>query len=524
MLSNTDLSFHAPAAGLVGVDPAGAGNSSMFSRLHLVGNPDWLPSFSSSQQVVTARPVLVPPVPVASAPRPLAAPAAIDAPAPAAKGFFSMFYRASAATPSATAEAASVNRTTAGAPAVPAPPKALDALNSPPQRAMPVDAHLSLEHFSKSGVVEASMPAVRREPPRPLALGSDTWNAFSSVAPLPTTMSANGKHVLSPPAAIDGVVSRAPKPLWSDLSFTSRFRNSAPTLDAFRNVAAPPTPITTSPEEGGLLPPVLSTSALPVPPKPVTTSPLRDTASSLEAVASQRSESKPHPLVPVGEDALPVTPLLKPAKETTKTQLLAKVEPTPVTTPALPTAEAEAPQAAPLHHDGAVSPVLLDFVKSIAEPATQQEQKEEAAAAANVRNFLSTLFSRAEDAEPASTSKADAFNALELAINRGGTQPKTTQPLAYSTFASSPLFMDSNDEDSEEGLERLRRVVSIVMQSAKASESCNSQPSSQTQRRNGNNSAAASPAPGKYTEFSAIYHTTNNDASSESEWMQYARF
>lgn len=541
MSSRTDLSFHAPMAAFAGVDSAGtANNSNMFTHLHLVGNPDWMSSFSSSQQVAAARPVLAPPAPVASAPHPRAAPAAIDAPAPAAKGFFSMFYRTPAATV-ATTDVSSVSRTTeasaaaATTPLVPAPPKALDAFDSPPQRVMPVDAHLSLEHFSKSGVVEASMPAVRREPPRPLALGSDTWNALSSVAPLPTKCSANGKRVLVPPAAVDGVASRAPKPLWSDLPFTSRFRSSAPTLDAFRNVA-PPAAVTTSPLERALPQPApVQASVTPVPPKPVTTSPLRDTESSLDGIASTtaaaatlpRRELKTHPLVPVGEDALPVTPLLRPAQVASESPFArAEVQPT-VPSPAPATAVASHARAthvddAAAQRDGAISPIL-DFVKSITEPASQQEQKEEAVAAANLRNFISTLFSRDEDAEAPVSTKADSFNALEFAMNRGSTQSKTTQPLAYSTFASSPLFTDNNDEDSEEGLERLRRVVSIVMQSAKTHDGGSSQPTSQTHRRNGNGSATASPASGRHAEFSATYHMTNN-SSNDNEWMQFARF
>ncbi|KPA80097.1 hypothetical protein ABB37_05098 [Leptomonas pyrrhocoris] len=546
MSSHGDLTFHAPAAALVGVDAVGATSNGMFSRLHLVGNPDWMSSFSTSQQVAAVRPVLAPPVPVASAPRPLAAPAAIDAPAPAAKGFFSMFYRAptttsttthtAAATPSSVVGGSSVSRSNGAASThLPAPPKSLDSNDSPPLRAMPVDAQLSLEHFSKSGVAEVSLPAARREPPRPLALGSDTWNALSAV-PLPPKTSATGKRVLSPPVAIDGMAGRAPKPLWSDLSFTSCFRSSAPTLDAFRNVAPAAAPVKTNSVGSAAAQPALMSSAMPVPPKPVTTSPLRGTASSLEAAAAtvaattttttfrtQRGELKAHPLVPVGEDALPVSPLLTPVQEAA-VQSVARVEATPLATPAPAPASSEvaAEAEATLHRDVDVASVLTDFVKSITEPATQQEEKEEALAAANVRNFLSTIFSHEDDTDTSPVTKADAFNALELVINRGSTQPKPTQPLAYSTFASSPLFMDNNDEDSEEGLERLRRVVSIVMQAAKTHDGGSSQPSSQTQRRNGGG-VPASPPTGKYTEFSATYHA-GCSTGNENEWMQYARF
>ncbi|KPI88282.1 hypothetical protein ABL78_2644 [Leptomonas seymouri] len=535
MSLNADLSFHAPTAAFVGMDAAGTASNGKFSRLHLVGNPDWMSSFSSSQQVAAARPLLVPPAPVASAPRPLAAPAAIDAPASAAKGFFSMFYRAStttpasAAVPSSATEVPNVSRSSGATSShLPAPPKALDALDSPPHRAMPVDAQLSLEHFSKSGLVEASVPTIRREPPRPLAVGSDTWNALSSV-PLPPKTLATGKHVLSPPVAIDGVASHAPKPLWSDLPFTSHFRSSAPTLDAFRNVPTPAL-ITTSPQGNAQPQPGLMSSMMPMPPKPVTTSPLRDTAGSLDAVAAttatttfnaQRPELKTHPLVPVGEDAVLMNQLLKPVQEVS-VQAVARVDATPVATPTPATVSSAAQSDSTLHRDGAVSPVLADFVKSITEPTTQQEQKEQALAAANVRNFLSTLFSRSEDAEASPPPKADAFNALELAINRGSAQPKMTQPLAYSTFASSPLFMDNSDEDSEEGLERLRRVVSIVMQSAKMHDSVSSQPLSQAQCRSAGG-VTTLPSTGKYTEFSATYHTAS-DTNGESEWMHYARF
>lgn len=581
MPSNNDLSFHVPSAGLRPMESAASPGVGAFSHLHLVGNPDWMSSFSANQQVAAARPVLAPPAPVASESLAMSAPAAIDAAAaaaaavPAKKGFLSMFYRA----PTSAAVA-------------PAPPRALDAFDTPPQRALPVDAQLSLEHLSKfNTAVEASIaPAPRREPPRPMALGSDTWNALSGV-PLPpkaiavvgssTSSSASAAaRLMAPPVSIDGVANRAPKPLWSDLSFASRFRKTAPTLEAFRN--APPAPILSTPPDSPVLQSVAASPApvkaaasvaVPVPPKPLTTSPLRDTAvaNSLEAAAAanvappvrrEQPRAAAHPLVPVGEEArAAVTPLLKPVAEapavlasaTTAAAAKPAAAPTPVhsTSPTWstePLGLAHGDMEAmwlPTPFEAPASPLpSTEFTLSVAEPVTRQAQRDEARAAANVRNFIRTIFSRKSDDEgdsPTSgTAKADGFNALEMVTNRRSTQAKASQPVGYSTFFSSSLFEDDCDEDSEEGLEKLRRVVSIVMQAAKSHDgtSSTSQPPSQSSRRGGGGGAggnggaampAASPFTSRYTEFSASYQTSHtgnssNSAAYQNDWSNLARF
>ncbi|CAC9549847.1 conserved hypothetical protein [Leishmania infantum JPCM5] len=546
MLSDNDLTFHIPSAGLRRMDAWTATNPSAFSHLHLVGNPDWMSSFSASSQVAAARPALAPPAPVAiepSTPRLLAAPAAIDAPAPAAKkSFLSMFYRGSSNTVSSTAMPPKAS--SAASTLMSAPPKALDAFDTPMQRALPVDAQLSVEHLSKLDAVDATISAApRREPPRPMALGSDTWNALSSV-PLPAKTTAGSARLLAPPASIDAVFSRDSKPLWSDLSFTSCFRSTAPTLEAFRS--APPAPILSTPPRSPQHQATSSTATvatvfIPVPPKPVTASPLRDAAvSSAEAAApaaipAARRELRAmaHPLVPVGEDApAVVTPLLKPVEETpmvsSKSANLA-----PSTVNATPPVWGPEPLSlAGSEPERSASPLPTEFAKSISRPTMQQAQRDEARAAANVRNFISTLFSGGgsdeTDSPTAGNRKADGFNALEFVTNRRGAQAKASQPVDYSTFFNTSLFEDDHDEDSEEGLEKLRRVVLMVMQSAKNSEG-NSvpQPTGQSCRRgggvDGTGVAPLTTFPSKYTEFSASYQTANNNNADDNEWMQFAR-
>ncbi|AYU83523.1 hypothetical protein, conserved [Leishmania donovani] len=546
MLSDNDLTFHIPSAGLRRMDAWTATNPSAFSHLHLVGNPDWMSSFSASSQVAAARPALAPPAPVAiepSTPRLLAAPAAIDAPAPAAKkSFLSMFYRGSSNTVSSTAMPPKAS--SAASTLMSAPPKALDAFDTPMQRALPVDAQLSVEHLSKLDAVDATISAApRREPPRPMALGSDTWNALSSV-PLPAKTTAGSARLLAPPASIDAVFSRDSKPLWSDLSFTSCFRSTAPTLEAFRS--APPAPILSTPprspqHQATSSTATVATAFIPVPPKPVTASPLRDAAvSSAEAAApaaipAARRELRAmaHPLVPVGEDApAVVTPLLKPVEETpmvsSKSANLA-----PSTVNATPPVWGPEPLSlAGSEPERSASPLPTEFAKSISRPTMQQAQRDEARAAANVRNFISTLFSGGgsdeTDSPTAGNRKADGFNALEFVTNRRGAQAKASQPVDYSTFFNTSLFEDDHDEDSEEGLEKLRRVVLMVMQSAKNSEG-NSvpQPTGQSCRRgggvDGTGVAPLTTFPSKYTEFSASYQTANNNNADDNEWMQFAR-
>ncbi|CAJ1993538.1 hypothetical protein conserved [Leishmania donovani] len=546
MLSDNDLTFHIPSAGLRKMDAWTATNPSAFSHLHLVGNPDWMSSFSASSQVAAARPALAPPAPVAiepSTPRLLAAPAAIDAPAPAAKkSFLSMFYRGSSNTVSSTAMPPKAS--SAASTLMSAPPKALDAFDTPMQRALPVDAQLSVEHLSKLDAVDATISAApRREPPRPMALGSDTWNALSSV-PLPAKTTAGSARLLAPPASIDAVFSRDSKPLWSDLSFTSCFRSTAPTLEAFRS--APPAPILSTPprspqHQATSSTATVATAFIPVPPKPVTASPLRDAAvSSAEAAApaaipAARRELRAmaHPLVPVGEDApAVVTPLLKPVEETpmvsSKSANLA-----PSTVNATPPVWGPEPLSlAGSEPERSASPLPTEFAKSISRPTMQQAQRDEARAAANVRNFISTLFSGGgsdeTDSPTAGNRKADGFNALEFVTNRRGAQAKASQPVDYSTFFNTSLFEDDHDEDSEEGLEKLRRVVLMVMQSAKNSEG-NSvpQPTGQSCRRgggvDGTGVAPLTTFPSKYTEFSASYQTANNNNADDNEWMQFAR-
>ncbi|CBZ26016.1 conserved hypothetical protein [Leishmania mexicana MHOM/GT/2001/U1103] len=546
MLSDNDLTFHIPSAGLRSMDACTTPNPSAFSHLHLVGNPDWMSSFSASPHVAAARPTLAPPAPVAiepSAPRPLAAPAAIDAPAPAArKSFLSMFYRGSSSTVSSTAMPPKASSATSTP--MSAPPKALDAFDTPTQRALPVDAQLSVEHLSKLDAVDATISAAPlREPPRPMALGSDTWNALSSV-PLPARTRTGSTRLLAPPASIDAVFSRESKPLWSDLSFTSRFRSTAPTLEAFRN--APPAPILSTPprspqHQATSSTATVSTAFIPVPPKPVTASPLRDAAvSSVEAAAPEampvtRREPRTmtHPLVPVGEDApAVVTPLLRPVQEIPMvSSKSASLAPSTVnaTSPVWGPEPLSLASGEPAH---SASPLATEFAKSISRPTMQQAQKDEARAAANVRNFISTLFSGGGSAETdtptAGNRKADEFNALEFVTNRRGAQAKASQPVDYSTFFNTSLFEDDHDEDSEEGLEKLRRVVLMVMQSAKNNEGNSvSQPTSQSCRRGGGVDGAGvagmTAFPSKYTEFSASYQTANNNSTDDSEWMQFAR-
>ncbi|CAG9583692.1 conserved hypothetical protein [Leishmania major strain Friedlin] len=546
MLSDNDLTFHIPSAGLRRMDAWTAPNPSVFSHLHLVGNPDWMSSFSASPQVAAARPALAPPAPVAiepSAPRPLAAPAAIDAPAPATKkSFLSMFYRGSSNTVSSSVMPPKTS--SASFAPMSAPPKALDAFDTPMQRALPVDAQLSVEHLSKLDAVDATISAApRREPPHPMALGSDTWNALSSV-PVPAKTAAGSARLLAPPASIDAVFSRDSKPLWSDLSFASRFRSTAPTLEAFRN--APPAPILSTPprspqHQATSSTATVATAFIPVPPKPVTASPLRDTAvSSVEAAApatmpAARREPRAmaHPLVPVGEDApAVVTPLLKPVQEipmvSSKSANLA-----PSTVNATPPVWGPEPLSlASREPEPSALALPTEFAKSISRPTMQEAQRDEARAAANVRNFISTLFSGSGsdemDSSTAGNRKADGFNALEFVTNRRGAQAKASQPVDYSTFFNTSLFEDDHDEDSEEGLEKLRRVVLMVMQSAKNSEgTCVSQPTSQSCRRGGGvdatGVAALTTFPSKYTEFSASYQTANNNNADDNEWMQFAR-
>ncbi|KAG5489310.1 hypothetical protein GH5_00178 [Leishmania sp. Ghana 2012 LV757] len=553
MPSDSDLSFHIPSAGLRRLDPWNAANASNFTHLHLVSNPDWTSSFCANQQVAAASPALVPPIPVAielSAPRPLRAPASIDVPASAArKSFLSMFYHSSSSTVPlrAIAQHASVSASSPTS----APPKALGIFDTPPQRALPVDAQLPVEHLSKLGKLDATISAApRREPPRPMALSSDTWNALNGV-PLPSKTAGISARLLVPPASIDAVSSRAPKPLWSDLSFTSRFRSTAPTLEAFRN--APPAPMFSTPS--GIAPQQVNASAatvatapIPVPPKPVTTSPMRNRAErKVEAAGAAAAPATHHksrvitcPLVPVGEAApAAITPLLNVQE--------ALVMPTASASPSLSTMNATSPvwELEPLnlassepeqmlpsaHAEEPASPLTTEFAKSISRPTMQHAQRDEARAAANVRNFISTLF-RMEGENEADSSitgrdRADGFDALEIVKNCRGAQAKVSQPADYSTFFTS-LVDDDCDEESEEGLEKLRRVLFMVMQSAKNQDGNNVlQPSGQSGRRSssgdGTGAAAPTPFPSKYTEFSASYQTTSNNTN-DSEWMQFARF
>ncbi|GET93239.1 hypothetical protein, conserved [Leishmania tarentolae] len=542
MLSDNDLMFHVPTAGPRRMDPLTVTNPSAFSHLHLVGNPDWMSSFSASPKATVARPALAPPAPVAvepSASRPFAAPAAIDAPAPAAKkGFLSMFYRGSSNTVPSPAMLPKASNETCTP--VSAPPKGLGAFDTPMQRALPVDAQLSVEHLCKLDAVDATISAAPQcEPPRPMALGSDTWSALNSV-PLPAKTTAGSARLLAPPASIDAAFNCDPKSLWRDLSFTSRFCSTAPTLDAFRN--APPAPILSSPPRSpkhrATSPTATAATAfIPAPPKPLTTSPLRDTvhcsaeAAAPEAMPAMRREPRTasHPLVPVGEDGpAVVTPILKAVQET-PTVPSKPANLTPSTVNATSPVWGLEPLSLAVDERGP-SASSTEFTKSISRPNMQQAQKEEARAAANIRNFISTLFSGGSNNETDSPTsggrKADGFNALEFVTNRRGAPAKASQPVDYSTFFNTSLFDDDNDADSEEGLEKLRRVVNMVMQSAKNSEGNNvTQPTNQHCRRGGGDgagSAAPTTFPSKYTEFSASYQTPNNSADNN-EWMQFAR-
>nr|CCM19515.1 hypothetical protein, conserved [Leishmania guyanensis] len=555
MLSNNDPRFYIPPAGLLRTDSSTMTNASAFSHMHLVSNPDWMSSLSANQQVAAARPARVPPAPVAvrpSAPQPLAVPVAIGTPAAAAKkSFLDIFYRSSST--AAPSKEMSQQASSAAFTLMSVPPKALDVFDTPPLRALPVDAQLPMEYLSKLDKVDATISAAPRHvPPRPMALGSDTWNALSSV-PLPPKTKTRCGPLLAPPISIDGVSSGDPTPSWKSLFFSSRFRGTAPTLEAFQN--APPEPIrSTSPGSPHhwittTSTTTVATAPIPVPPKPVTGSPLRGaTVRSLEAgatAAMQVMHHEPrtvaHPLVPVGEDTPAVVKsVLKPVQQAPVISTMF-VNPAPNPVSATSPAKEPAPLSLtrnepeqvwlPEHVEESVSPLPKEFTKSIAGPTMEQAQRDEARTLANVRNFISTLFSGGRDGETDSSTtenkKADGFSALEFVMNRRGTQAKASQPADYSSFFNTSFFDDDCDEDSEEGLEKLRRVISIVMQSAKNHDGNSvSAPISQSCCRgeggDGTGVVTLTPFPSKYTEFSASYQTTSNNAN-DNEWRQFAQ-
>ncbi|KAG5463993.1 hypothetical protein LSCM1_00172 [Leishmania martiniquensis] len=549
MPSDNDLTFHIPSSGLRRLDPWAATNAGSFTHLHLVSNPDWMSSFSATQQVAAASPAIAPPVPVAiepAAPRPLRAPAAIDIPASTArKSFLSMFYRSSSSTTPPTA----LSRHTSVAASSPSfgPPKALNASDTPPQRALPVDAQLPMEHLSLLGALDATISvAPRREPPRPMALSSDTWNALSGV-PLPSKITGISARQLIPPASVDAVSSRAPKPLWSDLSFTSRFRSTAPTLEAFQNVPTPSSPSDML-QCQAISPAAMITTPVSVAPMPAKTSPLPHFAvrgvEAAKAAALPATHREPRavacPLVPVGEDApAAVTPILKDVQEAT-VMPTESASPSPIAmSAASPVWELEPlnlassqpePMGLPAQREEPASPSTTEFAKSISRPTMQQAQWDEASAAANVRNFISTLFGMGSENEADSTEtggkKMDGFNALEIVTNCRSAQVKASQPADYSTFFTS-LFDDDFDEESEEGLEKLRRVLYTVMQSAKGQDANSvllptSQGGCRSSGADSGGAVAPTPFPSKYTEFSTSYQTTSTNMS-DIEWMQFAR-
>ncbi|KAG5490042.1 hypothetical protein JKF63_00161 [Porcisia hertigi] len=550
-----DLSFHIPSAVPLGTDPS-TSNPGAFSHLHLVGNPDWTASFSTNQHVAAARRVPAPPAPVAmgaSSARSLAAPAAIDTPMPAAKkGFLSLFYGGSLST--APSNVMSQQASSVACARASTLSNALDALDTPPRRALPVDAQLSVENISRLDAVEACFPAApRREPPRPMALGSDTWNAFNSV-PLPRRTSAASVRQLAPPASIDSACSRAPKPLWSDLSFTSRFRNSVPTLEAFQNV--PPAPIlSTQPGSFGLQTPssttTLAATSVPVPPKPLTASPLRnDVGSSREKEATGMEQSThrgsravAHPLVPVGEEAPTVVVSGSKPEQEAPVMSAKPADLVPSTANAISSARgAEHSKLAhieperislPRPSEQSSSPLSTEFTKSISSPATRQGQSEEVRTSKNVREFISALFKRdgkdGKDSLTTESKTADEFNALEMVTGSRFAGTKGSQPVDYSSFFSTSSLLDDDcEEDSEENLEKLRRIVGVVMQSAQNNESSGgSQPTGPIRSHSsGGDSTGVFPAtmfPSKYAGFFTSYQTTNNNIN-DSEWMQFARF
>lgn len=376
-----------------------------------------------------------------------------------------------------------------GTSVAPSPPKAIGGSDSPPQRALPIDVSLSRDPPARGTARPKSTPFLLRETCGPLAIGGDTWNAFSAV---PLQSNVQRRRVV-PPKSVDAVPVKAPKPLWCDLAIPSPFKHhSVPIIDAFRAI----------PAEKPSSRPVVSA---PVPPQPISTSPLR----AATAASEVESANTGAPLT-VHRDA--TAPLLVPIGESAPATLLTTAlqhDPSNV--------RSETPVLFSDTHlqTGPSSPNIDAFVPTVTVPSVVPE---DAPSKTNRRNFFSTLFSTKSE-----SSGDGGFNALELVTNRSS-QWRPALPTDYSTYFSTTIF-DEDGEDNEEALESLYHVISVALQSTKTQETATHTSLMQNQQTgtqpdiHRTDAGGFSSGAGKYTESSSSFC---NSAPNSSEWQRYA--
>ncbi|CCW60037.1 unnamed protein product [Phytomonas sp. EM1] len=489
-----------------------------FSRLRLAAsNPDWMPLLSHNQ-VAQAHKVL--PVDTSSAVvENTSLPAASsDPPSTSYMGFLNRFYRTSNSPTSSTQT--HVKK-------APQPPAALgeagdDISSLSVKPVLPIDVAISIEPNKK---VSAVFPFPIGETSSSLAMSDGTWGALGSVSIPKVTKAIRSRPVA--PLSIDCNCS-APKPLWADLpqamsSLLGRRGYSTATPSLFgRNALR--TEETSASERFKLFPKLNLThgdttpTCTPAPPCPISTSPTRDAETAAAAATPLMGASSTPQTFLKGppQPLLPPSPTRLPASVRTEQQVMAglsSIDEDPSADLMFLThkendADSLFPDATPefhMYHNSSASeapndivnekpsaaptsPGVLGFSQSIEEPGITRIAAEKRA---NVRNFLNTLFSSSMVAAPSSDlddngntthrlhPEADAntnFDSLEWAIRGSIETPLNfvgsfvSQTLAGNKATDRNSYPDNSldrlEDRGEEGLEHLRRVVSIVIQTS----------------------------------------------------------
>lgn len=279
-----------------------------------------------------------------------------------------------------------------------------------------------------------------------MVLGSDTWNA------LPSAIVRNPAATRSAaPLAIDAIPS-APKPLWSEFPMASAGRMApvlAPTLDAFRSTPSDP--------------PVSNARSTARAPMPISTSPIRGTSPQQAHPETLITSHAASSLIPVGEEALDIESLRR-----------------------MPT-----PMAAPL-----TPPTLEAFTarSTVVEPtATLQAEVQREA---NQQNFLNTVFHDSTQLTCALLdSEFDAFavataadaSSLSLTLTRQSSSTAADLPMQqqklrathnyaeqhtmdYNGYWSATLEEIDSTEEADDGIEHLRSLLTLVMQTVRQSD------------------------------------------------------